>query len=391
MEAAEVLRWRAEFPILEDAGNVYFLNNAMGAAPRGMRAYVERYTDEQFRLGEHGWKVWWPWVLAEADRRAATIGAPPGSVLLDVGVTALVHRFASSLDFHGPRPRVVTSALDFPSVGYAWQAWQRHGVELVVVPSPDGVHVDEDAIMAAIDERTAVVSLSLATYCSGALVDVARIARRAHELGAIVLVDAFQAYGVVPIDVAALDADVLVAGTRKFALGASESAFMFVAPSLAERVDPLLVGWFAHRAPFEFAAGFEPAPGTARFLQGTPTVLPHYAAAAGRELLASVGMTAVRKRSLALTGRLIARADEQGLGVATPREDAGRAGVVCLKFEGADAVANHLAERGFGCSYRPASGLRLGPHFFNTEDEVDRLMNALAAARREAAGQPASS
>jgi kynureninase len=373
--------WRSEFPVL--ANSVYFLNNAMGAAPLGLKAKLEQYAEEQWRLGDQGWKVWWPWVLAHGDRIARQINAPAGSVILDVGVTALVHRFASGVDFKGDRRRVVTSALDFPSVGYAWQGWQRHGAEIVVVPSPDGIVVDEEALIAAIDERTAVVSLSLATYCSGALVDVSRVAQKAHAMGAIVLVDAFQAYGIVPIDVEQLGADVLVSGTRKFALGAGESAFMYVRPSIASKLQPMLNGWFAHRDPFAFAAEFEMAADTQRFMGGTPTVLPHYAASAGLDVIEAVGIDRIRSRSLALTSRIIMQADEQGLGLVTPRADAERAGVVCLKFPLSAEVAERLNASGFSCSHRPTSGLRLGPHFFNLDSEVDQFMAALAAARRE--------
>jgi selenocysteine lyase/cysteine desulfurase len=364
---------RDRFPILET--QVYFLNNAMGAAPRTLQTKVDQYVQEQLAMGEHGWEVWWPWVQAEADRVAGFIGAPAGSVVFGMGVTELLHRVASAL----PVLDVVTSALDFPSVGYAWQGWASRGAKVAVVPSPDGASPDEDAIIAAISPETTVVSVSLATYCSGALVDVARIAARAREVGAVTIVDAFQAYGIVPIDVVALGADVLISGTRKFGLGASESSFMYVRPELAERLQPVVVGWFGHEAPFAFAPALVPAPGSQRFNLGTPMVLPHYAASAGLDVLLELGIERVRAASLALTDRLIARADDLGLAVATPRAHARRAGVVCLKFPGADEACRRLNADGFACSYRPTSGLRLGPHFFNTLEEADRLMDHLAA------------
>ncbi|MDB5099779.1 MAG: Aminotransferase, class superfamily [Cyanobacteria bacterium RYN_339] len=367
---------RDRFPILEN--QVYFLNNAMGAAPRTLQGKVDRYVHEQLTLGERGWDVWWPWVQTEADRVAGFIGAPAGSVVFGMGVTELLHRFVSAL----APGKVVTSALDFPSVGYAWQGWASRGTRVVVVPSPDGADPDEAAIIAAIDQETTVVSISLATYCSGALLDVARIAARARQVGAIVIVDAFQAYGVVPIDVQALGADVLISGTRKFGLGASESAFMYVRPALADQLAPVAVGWFGHREPFAFVPELVPAAGSQRFNVGTPMVLPHYAASAGLDVLLEVGIAAIREASLALTGRLIARADELGLAVATPREPGRRAGVVCLKFPQADPVHRQLNAEGFACSYRPTSGLRLGPHFFNTAAEADRLMDRLGELSR---------
>jgi selenocysteine lyase/cysteine desulfurase len=375
--------WRAEFPILESG--IYLLNNALGAPPRGIRAMLDRYADEMLRLGEHGWQVWYPWVLEAADRVGRLVGAPPGTTVLDSSVTTLLHRVASALDFRGDRPRVVTSALDFPSVGYAWQGWTRHGAELVVVPSEDGIRVSPERLAEAIDERTGAVSVSLATYCSGALLDLTPVIRKARSVGAIVIVDAFQAFGVVPIDVVAQDIDVLISGTRKFALGAGESAFLSVRRELLDRLEPLFVGWFAHRDPFAFQRELEYAPDARRFSMGTPLVLPHYVASVGWGILESVGLEAIRARSLELTGRIMDWADELRLEVATPRAPEARGGVVCLKFDGAEAVTKRLNQLGIGCSYRPASGLRLGPHFFNTLDEIDRAMGAIAEQRKEIA------
>lgn len=373
--------WRQEFPILAD--RVYLQNNALGATPRGIKRMLDRYAEELWSHGEAGWKIWYPWVLEAADRAGRLIGAPPGSVTLDSGVTEFVHRFASALSFKGTRRRVVCSELDFPSIGYAWQGWARHGAELVVVPSPDGVVAPPETFYDAIDERTLVVSLSLATYCSGALLDIKAIARRAHEVGALVLVDAFQAFGVVPIDVIDLDVDVLISGTRKFAMGSGESAFMYVRRELIPTLEPVMVGWSAHRDPMAFAPDFEYAPDARRFAMGTPLILPHYVASVGWDILEEIGLDRIREQSLRLTSRVIEHADDMGLEVATPRSGHERGGIVCLKFPGAAEVTAALNQRGFCCSYRPASGLRVGPHFYNTIDEVDRFMEALSSVRKD--------
>lgn len=373
----DVARWRAEFPLLDEG--VYLRNNAMGATPRRAIARLYAYGESILVQGDDVWASWYPLVLGAGDRVGKLIGAPPGTVTTGGSVTGFVHQVASCLTFPPERPKVVLSELDFPSVRYAWQAWTRYGAEPTIVPSRDGgITLDDQTLLAAIDERTALVVLSLPSYGSSFVPDVPAVVARAREVGALVLVDAFQGFGILPIDVIALGVDFLVSGCRKFALGSAETAFLYVRQDLVETLTPAMVGWMGHEDPFGFAPEFRYAEGARRFQVGTPLVLPLYLAEAGWAVLEEVGIGAIRDRSLTLTDRIIRHADALGIPLGTPRDPARRGGVMTLRpTEGAEC-AQELNARRFRCSFRPGAGLRVAPHFYNTEDEVDRFMEALA-------------
>jgi len=295
-------------------------------------------------------------------------------VVLDVSTAALLGRIAAALDYPSARPRAIVSDLEFPTAAFLWRALGRLGAELVVVPG-DGVAIDEEALLDAIDERTRVVFVSHAAYATGALIDVRRLADRAHAAGAIVGIDAYASVGAVPVDVAALDVDFAVGGARKWLCGASDLAFMYVRPELAASLAPLTPGWMAGADPLSFGPATELAPGAMRFAAGTPSVLPAYVSAPGLAIVASLGVARIRARSLDLTQRVIDLADEAGIAVSTPRSPERRGGIVNLRPPAGRRTADALKRRGFVCSYR--DGIRVGPHFYNTPEEIDRFMAAL--------------
>jgi len=250
------------------------------------------------------------------------------------------------------------------------------------VPSADG-EMPTGGLLERIDERVAVVALSLVSPWTGALADVRPIVRAARAAGALVVVDAYQAVGVVPINVEALDVDVLVGGTHKWLGGGSTGlSFLYVRPALAERLQPVFPGWIGHREMVGFAPTYEPAPGARRFMQGTPAIEPVYTARAGLRFVLDAGIDAIRARNLGLTERLMARADERGLSIRTPRLPGARGGMVCLAVEEGERIVAELARDGIDIGTRPGSGLRVGPHACNTEEECDRVIDAIALARR---------
>ncbi|HEV8320982.1 MAG TPA: aminotransferase class V-fold PLP-dependent enzyme [Myxococcota bacterium] len=372
-------RWRGEFPILER--KLHLASHTLGAMPRGARARAAEFLDRWDEDGVAAWETWLPFAAEMGELMAEIVGAAPGTVVLLPNVSTAQSVVASCLDFSGPRRRVVMSDLEFHSVGYIWQEQaRRRGAELAVVPSADGVHPPTAALAAAVDERTAIVPLSHVTFRSGALEDVAALAARARDAGAMVLLDCYQSAGTVPFSLAALGVDFACGGSVKWLCGGPGAAWLYVRPDRIGALEPVFTGWFAHERPF----AFEPGPivyagSIRRFAGGTAPVPAFYTARAGWEIVRSVGVARIREKSLRLTGRLIAGADARGLRLNTPRDEARRGGTVSIDFEGAESACAGLLARGVLCDWRPRAGLRVSPHFYTTDAEVDRFFEELAA------------
>jgi selenocysteine lyase/cysteine desulfurase len=372
---------RAEFPLLRTC--VYLNSNSTGAVPRGAKAALEEYWRTVERWRDEAWDGWWNDLNAYAAELAELIGAPVGSVVCDANVSTLLSRVMSCFDFHRERPRVVTSDLEFPAIPHILRAFERYGAVPVVVPSRDRVEIDAERLLREIDERTRLVCVSHATFETGALLDVEPIVRRAREVGALVALDAYQSAGVVPLDVTASGVDFVLGGAHKWLCGSCESAFLYIRPALLPELHPAATGWIAAADPMSFAPPTGWAVDARRFAGGTPAVLPAQLSRPGLAILRGIGADATRRRSLALTDHIIARADEAGLAVASPRAHERRGGIVALRFPGAEAVARELIASGFVCSYR--GGLRIAPHFYNTDEEIDRFMHELTRRLRKAA------
>jgi selenocysteine lyase/cysteine desulfurase len=376
----DLARRRDEFPVL--ARCVYLNSNSTGAVPRGVQGVLASYWETLASWRDEVWERWWVDLHAYADAIAAFLGAPAGSVVTDVNLSSLLGRLLGAIDF-AERPKIVTTDLEFPTVPFLLRGQARRGVDVHVVPARGGAWVDAGEVAAAIDERTRLVCLSHASYVSGALVELAPIVARAHACGAWVVVDAYQSVGVVPIDVTALDVDFLLGGAHKWMCGSIESAFLYVHPRHVRALEPPATGWIASADPLSFGPAREYAPTARRFASGTPAVLPALVSHVGLRILADVGIDAIRARSLMLTGRVLARALDAGLEVVTPREDARRGGIVCLRFPGDAAAVSALKERALVCSHR--GGVRIAPHFYSTVDEVDLFMEALVSLARAGA------
>lgn len=362
---------RDEFPLLDTC--VYLNSNSAGATPRGAKAALDEYwrTVETWR--DEAWEGWLEALQAHADEIAEWIGAPAGSVVCDANVSTLFSRVMSCFDFK-ERPRVVTSDREFPSIPHIVRAFERYGAEPVTVP------FDAERIVSAIDERTQLVCVSHATFETGALLDVEPIVRRAREVGALVALDAYQSVGIVPIDV---DVDFVLGGAHKWLCGSYESAFLYVRPELLPGLHPAATGWFASSDPLSFGPPTGWAGGIRRFASGTPAVLPSLFSRPGLSILRGIGIDAIRGQSLARTDHIIERADDAGLTVATPRAHDRRGGIVALRFPGDAQLARDLVASGFICSYR--NGLRIAPHFYNTDEEIDEFMDELVRRVRRAA------
>ena len=368
-----LLEWRREFPTVE--ATLHFASHTLGAMPRGVADALARYARVWTMRGIRAWEEGWFALPTEvADLIAGIIHGAPGSVSMHENVTVAQAVALSAVDFTPARNRLVCGAEDFPSVLYLYEGLARRGVEVVRVPAREGRTLHEQDLLAAIDERTALVAVSQVLFRTAQLLDIGRIARRAREVGALTMIDAYQAVGTVPVDVAALGVDFLTGGSVKWLCGGPGGGYLYAGPR-ASRLEPALTGWMAHARPFEFDSGpMEWHDGPRRFWTGTPGIPSYIAARPGYEIVAAIGVAAIREKSLRQTARLIAWADEFGFRVVSPREDERRGGTVVLDLPNAAAVCQALLRREVLCDHRPGVGLRLAPHFYTRDDEVDEVM-----------------
>jgi kynureninase len=366
---------RSRFPTLVERS--YFATHCLGPVLDSTLADLDDYR-RTISLRNRVIEIW----LARIDEIrglfARLIHAGPDEIALGANATACHGSIAAALDPAPGRARIVTTSLDFPSTRYLWHAQARRGFEVIEVASPDGIAMPADALVAAIDERVAIVAVSLVSYSNGALLRARQVIDAAHAAGAIVVLDAYQAIGIVPIDVRALGADVVVAGTHKWLHGASNGlAFAYVQRALADRLTPTYPGWFSHARTLDFDPVYMPAPGARRFEQGSTSVEAVYAARAGVRFAIEVGVEAIRARSRVLSDQLIAGADALGIPLGTPRDHAERAGMVCLGVRDPARIAEQLRARGIDVDTRPGTGIRLSLHPCNLPDEVDRVLAEL--------------
>lgn len=381
--ADPLLAWRPRFPILEST--CYLISNSLGAVPDGARDSLAAYVDLWAARGVQAWQdAWWTMSADLGNAVAPLMGARAGDVVFQPCVT-LVHAIVlSALDL-AARPRIVTDAMHFPSILYLLDGLRAQGAEIVTVPSDDGVHVDAERIAAAIDGRTAAVCLSHVLFRSAYIHDLAPVTAAAARHGARTVIDGYQAVGVIPVDVAALDVDIYIGGVLKWLCGGPGGAFLWVRPELQAALTPRLTGWMAHRDPFAFAPMLERRDDIWRFLTGTPNIPALYAARPGLDIVAAAGPTAIRAKSMRQTARLLALADAAELPCTTPRDPARRGGTVAVDVAHGYEVSQALKSRGILCDYRPGAGIRLSPHFYTRDDELDEAIEAIVDIRASGA------
>jgi kynureninase len=361
------LAYRDRFPILRDC--TYLINHSLAAMPAAAEARLLEYARMWKERGIRAWgEGWWEMPVTVGDQIGRIIGAPPGSTVMHQNVTVAEEVVLSCFRRPGVRNRVVYEEANFPSVRYLYQAQPE--LEVVAVR-------DDAAIVEAIDERTLLVPISHVLFKNAEIQDVEPIVRRAHEAGAYVVLDCYQSAGVVPLDVTALGVDFAVGGSVKWLCGGPGAGWLYVRPDLAERLEPTFVGWQGHARPFAFEPELEYAAGVRRFLTGTPNVPALYAATAGYDVIEEVGVERIRERSLVLTQLLIDSLEAAGLEIGSPREASRRGGTILVRTPDDAAVHRELGERGIICDFRPDAGIRLGPHFYNTEGELRDAVSEL--------------
>lgn len=367
----DLIRWRSEFPILEKS--VYMISNSLGAMPRAVYDRMRAYADTWATRGVRAWEeTWWEMPVAVGDAIGRIIGAGPGEVTMHQNVTLAQAIVASCFEFEPPRNRVVYTDLNFPSVTYLYEAQKRRGAEVVMVRSEDGIGVSTEKVLAAIDERTLLVPISHVLFRSAFVQDAKAIIEHAHRMGARVVLDIFQSAGILPIDVKAWEVDFAVGGVLKWLCGGPGGAFLYVRPDLARRLEPKLTGWMAHTRPFDFEVGpIEYREDAFRFLNGTPGIPALYAVEPGCRIVFEIGVERIREKSLRQTARLMELAAERGYAVNTPGDPARRGGTVSIDVPHAYEVSRALIERNFLVDYRPGAGIRVSPHFYSTDEELE--------------------
>ncbi len=386
MAADALLAYRDEFPIL--ATCTYLISNSLGAMPRGVYASLQAYADTWATLGVSAWGVaqggapsWWELTGAVGDKIAPLLGAPPGSVLVHQNASIANSILFSALDFSDTRRnKVVICDMDFPSDVYTLRRWLPPHMDVHTVRTRDGISIDTDELLAAIDDRTRLVSLSHVLFKSAYIMPAQAIVARAHAVGAQVLLNGYHSVGVIPVDVAALNVDFYVGGVLKWLCGGPGGVFMYVRPDLLTTLEPKVTGWFAHQQPFAFDfEHFTPRADAYRLMTGTPGVASLYAIQPGVDIIAQVGVASIRAKSVRQTALIIALADALGYEVASPRSSAERGGTVTLRPPQAYAVSRELLARGFVIDYRAGAGIRVAPHFYNSDDEIRLTLDTIAA------------
>ncbi len=373
-----LLRFREQFPILGTTN--YMVSNSLGAMPRGVQDRLAEYADQWATRGVRAWaQGWWDMPVKVGDEIAPLIGAAAGEVAMVPNVSIAQAQVFSALDYSkGGRDTIVMTELDFPSVRYVYdELATRLGARIVVVPSDDGIGIDEERLLAAIDERTRLVAISHVLFRSAYIMDVAKIAAHAHRMGALVSLDAYHSVGIVPVDVRAIDADFLTGGVLKWLCGGPGGCFLWVKPEVSASVAPALTGWQAHEHPFAFEPDMSYADGAWRWLTGTPSIPALFAAVSGPKILREAGMDAIREKSVRQTSRLIELADARGFSVSAPREADRRGGTVAFDVPHAREVAQALLARDVIVDYRPGAGIRVAPHFYTSDDEVESVVGAI--------------
>ena len=372
-----LLRFRSQFPILETS--TYLVSNSLGAMPRSVPERLAEYAEQWATRGVRAWaEGWWSMPLVVGDEIAPLIGAGAGEVAMVPNVSLAQAEVFSALGYGDGRDTIVMTELDFPSVRYVYDALAaRLGARIVVVPSDDGVSIDEARLIEAIDERTRLVSISHVLFRSAYVMDVARVAAHAHAMGALVSIDAYHSVGVLPVDVQAMGVDFLTGGVLKWLCGGPGGCFLWARPDVSARVAPSLTGWQAHRHPFAFEPQMDYADGAWRWLGGTPVIPALFAATAGPRLLREAGMDSVRAKSLRQTSRLIELADARGFPLTVAREPTRRGGTVAFDVPHSREVAQALLARGIIVDYRPGAGIRVAPHFYTSDDELEAAVQAI--------------
>lgn len=376
----DLLEYRARFSALEDC--VHLISHSLGCIPDkaidDMAAFLGLWQNYSITA----WETWLPEVDKAAGRIEKLLSAPSGTVMMFTNVSMVESILASCFEYTPERNKIVYDSLNFPSVSYVWKAEERRGAKVHVVASEDGKTVNVDALCDAIDEHTVAVPISHVCYSSAYIQDAKKICQKARQVGAHVILDCYQSLGIIPVDIVDIGASFACGGSVKYLCGGPGAAYLYVRQDLINKFSPRVTGWFGHEAPFAFAMpGQEYADTIWRYMGGTPAIAALYHARAGAEIIAEIGVTAIREKSLRQTQHAMDLIDELGFTLNSPREPERRGGSVVFDFVGAADIVRELNHRRFFCDHRPGVGVRIAPHFYTKDEEIDMFFDELLAIR----------
>lgn len=379
-----LLEWRSEFPTL--AHTVHLISHSLGAMPRRtrdrLREYADMWSERSIRSWEEGW---WDMPVAVGNLIGNIIGAGEGEVVMQANVSICQSIIASCFDWNGPRNKIVSEGLDFPSNLYIHRQLESLGARVVTVPSDDGVSIPLDKLLRAIDHETQLVAVSHVIFKSAYIQDLKALADRAHAVGALIVADLYQSAGTLPLNVRELGVDFATGGSVKWLCGGPGAGYLYVRRELWPALEPRLTGWMAHENPFAFDPDRIRYAGSAfRFLNGTPNIPGMYAARSGYEIIQEVGVENIRAKSIRQTSALIALADKAGYPVNSPRDFRLRGGTVTLDVPNGYEITKELLRRDFLVDYRPGAGIRIAPHFYTKDEELDLVMEQIQSLTRAA-------
>lgn len=374
-----LLHRRKEFPILQET--TYLISNSLGAMPRGVYDNLRAYADMWATRGVRAWgEGWWDMNVRVGDKVAAIIGAPPNTVSMHQNVSLAQGILLACFDFSGKRNKIVIEDGIFPSVYYVLRGMLPPQAEVEMIKSDDGISVSVEKIIDAIDERTLLVPISHVLFRSAYILDVAEIIEKAHAVGAIVILDGYHAGGIIPVDVTALNVDFYLGGVLKWMCGGPGGAFLYARPDYLKTIRPRLTGWMAHKHPFNFeVAEVDFREDAFHFLNGTPGIPSLYANEAGIDVIAQVGVENIRRKSMRQTALIIERAAKEGYTINSPLDASHRAGTVTLEPnpDCSYAISRELIARNVLVDYRAQAGIRIAPHFYNSDEEIHHAIDVI--------------
>jgi len=373
----ELLKWRSEFPILEKT--VYLISHSLGAMPRATYDQLHEYADAWATRGVRAWaEGWWDMPVTIGNEVARIIGADPGSVVMHQNVSICQSLILSCFEPTPQRNKIVYSELNFPSVMYVYEAHARSGkLRIETVKSDDGITVPLERMLEAIDETTLLVPFSHVLFKSAFLQDAKAIIDKAHEVGAMVVLDTYQSAGTVPFSVKELNADFATGGSVKWLCGGPGAGYLYIRPDLQNKLQPKTTGWMAHENPFAFDTDLHYASNVTRFLHGSPGIPALFAAKAGYAIINEIGVDKIRAKNTRQTEYLIQLAEEAGFQVTSPRDPAQRGGTITIAHEHAAPIAKELVRREFIIDFRPGAGVRISPHFYTTDRELELIIEEM--------------
>ncbi len=377
-----LLEYRSEFPILETSA--YFAAHTLGPVCRESLEALRVFGEQWATRGVRAWgDSWFALPDVVGDAIGHLMNAPKNTVNTPPHATAAMASLLSSLDFSGTRNGIVTTDVEFPSVLQQTTAWSQYGANVTVVKSEDGLTPPLEGVLAAINETTKLVAICHVYFRNAYILDVKAVVKRAREVGALVCLDAYQSLGTVPLDVQVLDVDFVIGGSVKWVLAGPGVGYLYVRPSILETLEPALRGWMGHADPFGFSPDWKPASGQRRFVTGTPQVPSLAAALPGYNMVGKIGVDAIREKSLRQTQILMTHAEKLGMRIVNPKAADSRGGSVVLDVsplapEFADSIGHAVAAtmnaRDYVLDYRVGAGIRLAPHFYTKDSELEQVI-----------------